>query len=98
MTIPAEYAWVIPVAVPFLIGIITGVLIKRIFKVAIVVLSLIIVLVAVGYIQLPDIQNLALQARNYLPQIQSQGGNIVNLLPYASGAFLVGLALGLWKG
>jgi len=34
----------------------------------------------------------------FLPTIIEMGGGFKNVLPYASMTFLIGLALGLWKG
>ena len=48
MSIPPEVAWLIPVAMPFIIGLLAGVVIKKGFKLLIAVVALVIVLVATG--------------------------------------------------
>jgi len=52
MPIPPEIAWLIPVVLPFIIGLLAGVVIKKGFKLLIAVVVLIIVLVATGVLSL----------------------------------------------
>lgn len=96
--VPPEYAWIIPLAVPFLIGLFAGVIVKRALKLILVIIALIIILVVVGYTQFPSTETLIKDALNYLPIIQEKASPLVNILPYTSASFLIGLALGLWKG
>jgi len=93
-----EWAWVVPIIVPFIIGLLIGIIIKHTIKLALIIIALILILGAVGYITLPSIQDDIMQkAIEYLPKIWELGG-LFNLLPYASVTFLIGLAIGLWKG
>ena len=48
MSVPPEIAWLIPVVLPFIIGLLVGVVIKKGFKLMIVVVALVIVLIATG--------------------------------------------------
>ncbi|MGB9725011.1 MAG: hypothetical protein ACPLZF_00850 [Nitrososphaeria archaeon] len=96
--VPPEYAWIIPVIVPFIIGLIVGVIIKRALKLVLALIILLIVLVAVGYTQLPTFEEIARAALKYLPILWAEASPLTNILPYSSITFLLGLALGLWKG
>ena len=95
---PPEYAWIIPIVVPFIIGLLIGAVIKRTVKLAIAIIALILILGALGYISLPSVQDIVQKAFEYLPMIWSEAGGFINLLPYSSITFIIGLILGLWKG
>jgi len=96
--IPPEFAWIIPIVIPFLIGLIIGVVVKKTIKLILAVVVLIAILVVVGYTQLPTFEDIAGAATKYLPMLWAEAGPLINILPYSSATFLVGLALGLWKG
>ncbi len=96
--IPPEYAWIVPIVVPFIIGLIVGVIIKKALKLIIALIVLIVFLAVVGYTQLPSFEEIAKAALMYLPKIWAEASPLLNILPYSSLTFLLGLALGLWKG
>ena len=93
-----EVSWLVPIVAPFFIGLLTGVIIKRALKLALAVLALILALAAFGYITMPSIQELLNAALKFLPKIQEELGPLINLLPYSSATFIIGLVIGLWKG
>ena len=95
--IPPEVAWIVPVVIPFIIGLISGFIIKRTVKLVFLIIALIIVLFALGYVSI-TFQDIYGKAMEFLPKIIDLGGGIQNVLPYSSTTFLIGLALGLWKG
>ena len=97
MSVPPEVAWLIPLLVPFIIGLLIGAIIKRTAKLLFAVAALIIVLIATGTVSMSskDIYNSVMK---YLPEAIEKGQSWLNLLPYSAPAFLIGLALGLWKG
>jgi uncharacterized membrane protein (Fun14 family) len=97
MSIPPELAWLVPVVMPFIIGLLVGAIIKRAVKLMMAVAALVIVLAATGALSL-GVSDLYAKAENILPRIAEKGQALKNLLPYTSAAFLIGLALGLWKG
>jgi len=97
LPIPPEYAWIVPVIIPFIIGLLVGFIVKRTVKLIFAVLALIIILVATGYVSI-TFQDLYEKAMRFLPTIIDLGGGLKNVLPYSSLTFLIGLALGLWKG
>jgi uncharacterized membrane protein (Fun14 family) len=93
MSIPPEIAWLIPVVLPFIIGLLVGAIIKKGLKLLVVVVALIIVLVATGVLSL-TFTDLFDQAMKFLPMLYNVGSGWLNVLPYSSVAFLIGLALG----
>ncbi len=97
MTIPPELAWIVPIAVPFILGLLIGAIVKKAFSLVILVVALVIVLIATGVVSL-SFQDIFDKAMTFLPKIYDTGSSWINILPYSSVGFLIGLALGLWKG
>jgi uncharacterized membrane protein (Fun14 family) len=93
MSIPPELAWLIPIVLPFIIGLLVGAIIKKGLKLLVVVVALIIVLVATGIVSL-TFAGLYAAAMQFLPKLYDLGHGWLNVLPYSSVAFLIGLALG----
>ena len=93
MSIPPEIAWLIPVVLPFIIGLLVGVVIKKGFKLMIAVVALVIVLVATGVLSV-TFSGLFDEAMKFLPKLYDAGAGWLNVLPYSSVTFLIGLALG----
>ncbi len=96
MAVPPELAWIVPVVVPLIIGLLVGFIVKRTTKLVFCVVALGIILVVTGYVSFA-FQDIYDKAMEFLPIIIEMGGGL-NILPYSSMMFLVGLALGLWKG
>ncbi|MEM1726320.1 MAG: hypothetical protein QXD86_06075 [Candidatus Bathyarchaeia archaeon] len=92
-----DLAWVFSLIAPFIIGLLAGLIVKRTFKLMIIAIALIIVLAATGYISL-TFTEIYDKAMAFLPRIVNTGMAIGDVLPYSSTAFLIGLALGIWKG
>ena len=97
MSVPVELAWLVPIAVPFLIGLFAGSIVRKSIKVIFPIVALLIVLVATGYITL-SFQDVFDRAMSVLPHVINTGQGFIDSLPYSSSSFLIGLALGLWKG
>ena len=95
--ISPEIAWIVPVIIPFLIGLLVGVILKNSFKLLFTIGALLILLVLTGYISL-TYQDVFDQAMKFLPKIIPTGSGFVEILPYSTSTFIIGLALGLWKG
>jgi uncharacterized membrane protein (Fun14 family) len=93
MSIPPEIAWLIPVVLPFIIGLLVGAIVKKGFKLLIAVVALIIVLVAIGILSW-TFTGLFDEAMKILPRLYDVGHGWLNVLPYSSVAFLIGVALG----
>jgi len=97
MSIPPEFAWIVPVVVPFIIGLLVGAVIKRTLKLILIIAALLIVLIATGFVSL-TYQDIFQKAMQFLPKLYESGKGWLDVLPYSSVTFLIGLALGLWKG
>ena len=97
MTVSPEIAWIVPVIIPALIGLLVGVIVKHSMKLMFSVTALVVLLVLAGYIGI-TFQEVFDQAMRFLPRIIGTGSGIIDVLPYSTVTFLIGLALGLWKG
>ena len=93
MSIPPEVAWLIPIVMPFIIGLLVGAVIKKAAKLLIVVAALIIVLIVTGVLSL-TFPGLFDEAMKFLPKLYDVGSGWLNVLPYSSITFLIGLVLG----
>jgi hypothetical protein len=97
MTIPPQFAWIVPVLLPLIIGLLIGLIVKRTVKLIFLFTALIIIFITVGYLSL-TFQDIFDRAMDFLPILIEMGGGLMNVLPYSSITFIVGLTLGLWKG
>ena len=95
MSIPPEVAWIVPVVLPFIIGLLVGAVIKKALKLLILIVALVIVLVATGILSV-TFSGLFAEAMKVMPKLYDLGHGWLNVLPYSSVAFLIGVALGLW--
>ena len=83
------------------LGFLVGVVIKKTVKLGLAILSLVVFLVATGYINLQlrySSETTIYRVFSQAPTVASQASAFANVLPITSAAFLVGLALGIWKG
>jgi len=97
MSLPSSLAWVVPTFVPFVIGLLVGFILKRTVKLLFAIAALVIILVVTGYLSL-SFRDLYDRAMEFLPKLVETGQGVKDVLPYSSATFLIGLALGLWKG
>jgi uncharacterized membrane protein (Fun14 family) len=97
MTLPPELSWIIPVLVPFIVGILAGAIVKKAANLLLLGIGLIVILSATGYISV-SFEGIFERAMEFLPNLINTGQGFMDVLPYTSVAFLLGLAIGLWKG
>lgn len=88
---------ILPLLIPFILGFLTGIIVKKAVKLIFAVIALIIALVATGYLSI-GFKEVREKTLEYLPKILGEARGEIQILPYSSGSFLVGLAIGLWKG
>jgi uncharacterized membrane protein (Fun14 family) len=86
-----------PIVVPFIIGLLVGVIIKRGLKLIVAIIALVIVLVATGAISV-SFSDIWAKAAETFPTIAGEARDLINFLPYTSVGFLLGLAIGFFKG
>ena len=92
---------IVPALVVLAIGFLVGLVLKKTVKLGFAIVSLVGLLVATGYINLELSESskaTIYRVFSQAPQVASQASTIANILPITSTAFLVGLALGIWKG
>ena len=97
MVTPPEIAWIVPVIIPAIIGLLVGLIVKRSIKLMFSIVALVVLLVLTGLVSL-TLQDVFDQAMKFLPRIIGTGSGFIDVLPYSTTTFIVGLALGLWKG
>jgi len=83
---------------PFIIGVLVGALVKRILSVGLLLIALIIVMAALGYLSPQQVTAFLQQLGYAANQALAYAAKIKEVVPYSSLAFLIGLAIGLWKG
>ena len=92
---------IVPALVVLAIGFLVGIVLKKTVKLGLAILSLVGLLVATGYINLQLSQSSEATIYRVFSQgqqVASQASTFASILPVTSAAFLVGLALGVWKG
>ncbi|ABL88340.1 conserved hypothetical protein [Pyrobaculum islandicum DSM 4184] len=83
---------------PFIVGFLVGALAKRILSAALILTALVLVLAALGYISPQQITAVLQQLGYATKDAIYYAMKIKDTIPYSSIAFLLGLALGLWRG
>ncbi|MEM2554897.1 MAG: hypothetical protein QXF09_05860 [Nitrososphaerota archaeon] len=91
---PLDIAWVVPIIIPFFMGLIVGLILRRTINLMLMFTVLAILLIISGTISitLPEIFDYAAKV---LPKIIELGKSSLNILPYSSISFIIGLILGL---
>ncbi len=92
---------IVPALVVLAIGFLVGIVLKKTVKLGLAILSLVGLLVATGYINLQLSEPSTATIYRVFSQGQqaaSRASTFASILPVTSAAFLVGLALGVWKG
>ncbi len=97
MATPPEVAWIVPIIMPLIIGLLVGFIVKHTMKLMFAIAALVVLLVFSGIISIAY-QDIFDQALKLLPRIIGTGSGLIDVLPYSSLTFIIGLALGLWKG
>ena len=93
MLIPPEIAWIIPIVLPLIIGLLVGAIIKNGFKLLMLVIVLIVVLIFTGVLSV-SFGDIFTEAMKFLPILYDAGAGWLNVLPYSTITFLIGLVLG----
>jgi hypothetical protein len=84
-----------------IIGLLLGIIVKRVFKLALALVALVAFAVITGYLNfalsLPSATTIY-GVFNGAQPVATQTEGLAQLLPISSATFLVGAAIGLWKG
>ena len=88
-------------AVTFILGLLMGVVVKRTLKLALAIVSLVVLLAVTGYINLAlnEVTTATIyKVVSLAPTFTGRATEIASALPLSSAAFLIGVTLGFWKG
>ena len=83
--------------IPAIMGLLVGLIVKRSIKLMFTIAALAVLLVLTGVLSL-TFQDVFDQAMKFLPRLIGTGSGFIDVLPYSATTFIIGLALGLWKG
>jgi uncharacterized membrane protein (Fun14 family) len=93
--------FIVAAIVPLIIGFIVGMVIKAVFKIGIAIAILILLLLAVGVITpnqiLTPLASL-IKSGASSSNLTSEVTRLAGYLPWSSLTFIIGLAVGFWKG
>ena len=84
--------------VPIILGFIVGVIIRSALKIGIAIAVIILILIAAGVISPDQVLKPLLSAVKSGPSLVPYAQRVASYLPYSSLTFIIGLAIGLWKG
>jgi uncharacterized membrane protein (Fun14 family) len=89
-------------AVTFTLGLLIGVVAKRTLKLALAIVSLVVLLAVTGYVNLAlsEVTTATIYrvVFDQAPALTGRATEIASALPLSSAAFLIGVTLGFWKG
>ncbi|KXA93349.1 hypothetical protein AKJ65_06380 [candidate division MSBL1 archaeon SCGC-AAA259E19] len=86
----------VPYAIPFLIGLVCGLLVKTFLKLAVGILALSALLSWGGYAEFPSVRELFGRAQSLLPELFRQWEGWIGTLPFTAPPFIIGLLIGIW--
>ena len=91
-------AEIVQLVISFLLGLLIGVLVRRVIALGAILAAIVILLMVAGYVSPQQIEALL---NSSLVKLQSYAGGaqeIVKFIPYNSIAFIIGFVIGLAKG
>ena len=88
-------SWATTIGATFFIGLGVGAIVKHASKLLIALAFLLIVLVAVGYAEISQVQ-LLLQL--FITELKSASTDLSLFVPISGAFFAVGFGIGIWKG
>ncbi|HXW95291.1 MAG TPA: hypothetical protein VEJ19_06270 [Nitrososphaerales archaeon] len=83
---------------PLILGFIVGVIIRSALKIGIAIAVIIVLLIAAGIISPNQVLQPLLSVVKSGPDLVTYAQRVAGYLPYSSLTFIIGLAVGLWKG
>lgn len=84
--------------VPLILGFIVGIIVRSALKIGIAIAVIILLLIAAGTISPDQVLKPLLSVVKSGPELVSYAQRVAGYLPYSSLTFIIGLAVGLWKG
>lgn len=98
LEIPSYIYTVLVFVIPFAIGIVVGRLARILLKYVLLLIAVIVLASYVGVEKYPPGKGLLRQAMEGLPHALGFARSYFGFLPIASAPFIVGVAVGFWKG
>jgi len=83
---------------PLIIGFIVGVILKSALKIGIALVAIVIILIALGIITPDQVLKPLLSLVKSGGTLSSDAQRLAGYLPYSSLTFIIGLAVGFWRG
>lgn len=90
--------FVVAAIVPLVIGLIVGIVIKSAIKIGVAIAILLLILIGVGILSPDQVLKPLLSLVQSGSALTSKVKEIAGYLPYSSLTFLIGLAIGFFKG
>ncbi|MGC8543233.1 MAG: hypothetical protein ACP5NQ_04780 [Vulcanisaeta sp.] len=82
----------------FVLGLLVGILIRRLISVALILLAIVILAIALGYLSPSTLASLLHYAGYAMTTAYAKAQQFMSAIPYSSLAFIIGLVIGLIKG
>ncbi|BDR92187.1 hypothetical protein [Vulcanisaeta souniana] len=82
----------------FVLGLLVGILIRRLIGVALILLAIVILAMALGYLSPSTIAAILHYSGYAMATAYSKAQQFMGAIPYSSLAFIIGLVIGLIKG
>ncbi len=89
---------IVSLIVAFLLGLLIGVLVRKVIAVGLILLAIVLILLAVGYITPNQIVTFLHTVSSQLPSILSKAEALKGIIPYDSIVFIIGFVIGIIKG
>ncbi|MDT7861786.1 MAG: hypothetical protein RRA45_06200 [Saccharolobus sp.] len=89
---------IVSLVIAFILGLLIGLLIRKVIQIGLILLAIVIILIAIGYISPQDVINFLHTVSSKLPYILSKAEELKLIIPYDSIAFIIGFIIGIIKG
>jgi len=97
LTTSPDLASMVLIIVPLIIGLLVGFIVKHTVKLVFAIAVLAMFLVFTGFISI-TYQEIFTQVLMLMPKIIAIVSGVIEMLPFSSVTFIIGLAVGLWTG
>jgi len=95
---PSSLSFWAAVVLPVVLGFIVGMIIKRVLKLGIAIAALVIILILLGIVAPSQVLGGVLSIAKSGSALTAEVQKIAGYLPYSSVTFIIGLAIGFFKG
>ncbi|MCY0850393.1 hypothetical protein [Sulfuracidifex metallicus] len=89
---------IVSIAVTFVLGLLIGFLVKKLFAVGIILVAIVVLLMAIGYLSPATVESFLESIGTQVPKAISEAKSVSGYVPYDSIVFVIGFIIGLVKG